>query len=373
MVEQLDTVLVEEVLQLRLDYSQAAVKKFAAVTDKSNNGRTRETLQFCGASRTGRWAGRGLQLQNLKRPLMDDPDFWADLVASDPNTAATMLSLEDLGSLVRSAIKAPVGKKLVVADLSSIEVWVAGWMTGCKAILKAARDGLDPYKVFASIWFGVLYEKVTKEQRRLSKPVVLGAQYRMWADGMRAYAESMGIEMSRDLAESAVRAWRMSHPEVVKSWGTLEAHFRLAIQNPGSSFGALSQVAFDPPFLRWRLPSGRTLYYYQPEVSEGQISYMGQNSYTGQWERIETHGGKIFENGDQAISRDVLVEGLWRYHEAGGTIIGHVHDEIIAEEDEWEADAWLDTLTKRMSAPVAWAPGLKLGAAGYVANRYRKD
>jgi DNA polymerase len=369
----------EEVLQLRLDYSQAAVKKFAAVADKAYLRRILETLQIYGASRTGRWAGRGLQLQNLKRPLMKAPEFWADLIARDPDTAATMLSLEDLGSLVRSAIKAPAGKKLVVADLSSIETRVGGWLTGCRAINQAVEEGRDAYRVFATSWFGVSYENVTKEQRRLSKAPVLGAIYGLSAHGksgdggLKGYAAAMGIEMSDEVAESAVRVYRMEHPEIVRGWKKLETLAKLAIESPGSRMGSQEQVVHEPPFLRWRLPSGRELFYYQPRVEDGRISYEGQNSFTGQWQRIETYGAKLLENLVQAIARDILVVGIERYTHAGGKVIGHVHDEVIAEEDEWEADAWLAKLIECMSAPVDWAPGLRLGAAGYVADRYRKD
>jgi DNA polymerase len=363
----------ERVLQLRLDYAQAATKKYNAIADKAHDGRMRETLQAWGAGRTGRWAGRGLQLQNLKRPPKN-ADFLADMLAEDPDTARALLSLEDLGSIVRGAIKAGPGKCLVVADLSSIEVVVLGWTTGCRAINDAAAAGKDPYKAFAATWFARPYEDITKEQRTISKPAVLGSGYGMGAVGLKKYAESMGIPMTEEVAQSATNTYRSTHPEVCKAWRSLESQLTLAVKYPGTRFGGQGQIVFDPPFLRWRLPSGRELFYFQPEVDEdGRLSYMGQNQYTNKWERIETWGGKVVENGVQAIARDVLVEGLRRYHKAGGTIVGHVHDEIIAEENELEAEGWLRTLITCMSLPVDWAPGLLLGAAGYVSQRYRKD
>jgi DNA polymerase len=195
----------------------------------------------------------------------------------------------------------------------------------------------------------------------------------MGAVGLKKYAESMGIPMTEELAQSATNTYRSTHPEVCKAWRTIESQFKLAVKHPGTQFGGQEQIIFEPPFLRWRLPSGRDLFYFQPEVDEDGLTYLGMDQYTRRWERLTTWGGKLIENGVQAVARDVLVEGLWRYHKAGGNIVGHVHDEILTEEFEWEAEGWLETLIRCMSAPIAWAPGLKLGAAGYVAKRYRKD
>ena len=162
--------------------------------------------------------------------------------------------------------------------------------------------------------------------------------------------------------------------EVPRAWRHFEDLFRRAIRTPGVPLGRSGQVCYRPPFLTWTLPSGRPLYYFEPDIGEdGDLSYMGQNQYTTKWERVYTWGGKLVENLVQAVARDVLVAGLQRYTAAGGTIVGHVHDEIIAEEAEEEAEQWLSTLREAMSAPLPWAPGLLLAASGYTAKRYRKD
>lgn len=362
------------VLQTRLDHSQAAVKKFDAIADRAVDGRVHGTLQAWGASRTGRWAGRGLQLQNLKRPTVGDPDQAADILSTDPAAFRAFFTLEDLGSLVRSAITAPEGKRLVVADLASIESRVLGWLTKCRGINDAVAAGQDLYKVFASQWFGVPYAEVTKAQRTLAKPAVLGAGFGIGGVGLAKYAASMGVELDEQTAKGSVDTWRATYWEVPRAWRHFEELFRRALHTPNTPLGTAGQVCCKPPFLTWTLPSGRPLYYFEPAIGEeNDLTYMGQNQYTNQWERVYTWGGKLVENLVQAIARDVLVEGLWRYYRAGGTIVGHVHDEIIAEENTEEAEQWLERLRGCMSSPIPWAPGLLLAASGYVAKRYRKD
>ena len=366
---------VRRVLALRLAYSQAATKKFDAIRQRQYGGRVMDTLQFCGASRTGRWAGRGIQLQNLKR-TPKDADEIADLLCENPWWFEQIRSLEDLGSIVRSAFTAPDGKRLVVADLSSIESRVLGCLTGCRWINRTFEQGLDTYSAFAQIWLKILYDEVDKATRDLCKPPFLGFGFGIGAAGLKKYADSMGVEMTEDQCQSAIETARKVCHEVPDFWRRIEAAFRFVVQS-GNPVRVRPQgvlLAIEGRFLTITLPSGRKLYYDSPEYDPetGECAFMGQNQYTGKWERIVTWGGKLTENLCQAIARDVLAHGMLRYEEEGGTVIGHVHDEVIAEEDADRAEDWLRTLNACLSETPEWMPGLLLGSEGYVSRRYRK-
>lgn len=363
----------EQVLKIRLAYSQAATKKFDAIADTAYEGRMLETLQPWGASRTGRWAGRGLQVQNLKRPTMPNPEIAADLLVDDPDLFARIYTLEDLGSLVRSAIKAPEGYRLVVADLASIESRVLGWLSKCARLNRVFAEGKDTYKDFAQHLFHIPYDEVTRAQRVIAKPAVLGAGYGIGGPGLQKYATGMGVELTEDEALESVGTWRRTYPEVPKYWSLCEARFKAAVMASGVKAGGM---IFDKTsgFLKWQLPSGRFLWYFEPEISEedNSLSFMGQNQFTNKWERIPSWGGRLVENITQAVARDVLVEGLRRASLAGLDIAFHVHDEIVVISRAGAAERELEILIECMSAPVDWAPGLLLGAEGYVAERYRK-
>lgn len=364
-------------LQLRLAYAQSATKKFHAIDRLQHNGRVYETLQAWGASRTGRWGGRGLQVQNLKRPTrgVGDPDRAAQTLAEDPDLFARLYTLEDLGSLVRSAIRAPDDYSLVVSDLSSIEPRVLGWLTGCVWINEVFARGKDTYKAFAEMWLRAPYDDVDKPTRDLCKGPFLGFGYGIGAGGLKTYAEGMGVEMSEDQCESAIKTVRKVCYEVPRFWMQIEGCFRLTAQTgvpTGDGLGLPIQM--EGRFLTIRLPSGRKLYYDAPEDDpEEGLSYMGQNQYTNKWERIRTYGARLTENLCQAIARDVLVEGLYRYAGIGGTLITHIHDEAVAVEIEWAAEDRLAEMNRCLSEPVPWAPGLLLGSSGYISKRYRKD
>lgn len=318
-------------------------------------------------------SGRTLQTQNLKRPTMRDPDGCAEWLLRDRQTWSLFYGLDDLGSLVRSAIKAPKGYLLVVADLGSIESRVLGWMAGEERINSIFRDGLDTYKSFATEWLGVPYDEVTKQQRFLCKPPTLGCGYGLGAAGLVRYADGMGVEMDEDTAQSAVTAFRTAYPRVPQLWYAVERAAKEAILHLGRPFGVQGQFIKSGRFLRIRLPSGRCLYYDRPDVDDEGIGYWGQNSFTHKWERIRTWGSRLVENITQAVARDVLAVGLQRYNAAGGSIVFHVHDEIVGLEREDKAEEWLEVLIKAMTDPIPWAPNLLLGASGYVSQRYRKD
>ena len=363
---------VDEVLRLRQQLASTACKKFTAVGNQQVDGRMRGCFQFCGASRTGRWGGRGLQPQNLPRPTIPNPEVAADTVAADHLElfeACYDNPLEALGSCVRSVIAAPPGQRLVVADLSSIESRVLGWLTGCKRINETFAAGKDTYQVFAQDWLKVPYDQVTKTQRNLSKPPDLGCGYGLGASGLVKYADNMGVKLSEKQALHAVQVYRTTRHEVPAFWRMLD-HW--AVEALAGTPNRMMEIAGD--FLLIHLPSGRNLHYYKPEMRDGSLTYLGQNSFTHKWERLHTWGGKLVENIVQAIARDILAEGMKLFALSPGyEITGHVHDEIIALAHAKEAEHALRHLERCMSTTPPWAPGLLLAAHGYTAKRYRKD
>ncbi len=304
-----------------------------------------------------------------------------------------MASVMDVvASTVRAGITAPPGKMLVVSDLSSIESRVLGWTAGCTRINNIFAEGKDTYKDFATEMFHCSYDEVTKAQRTLAKPAVLGCGYQLGAAGLVRYADSMGIEMTGKEAKHAVKTFRTVYWEVAEMWQWLVDACKHVIEGGGTFTGYAVTISRDDQFMFITLPSGRRLHYYQPQVQPKTITildpetgeerkweteavtYMGKHEETFKWWRISTHGGKITENIVQAIARDILAEGL-RLAEADPLLelVGHVHDEAISLADEANAEEALRRQNEYLSRPVPWAPGLLLGAEGYIAKRYRKE
>lgn len=362
------------VLQLRRAVSQSAVAKYRAILDRQHEGRVGDTLIFCGASRTGRWGGRGLQPQNLKRPPPDiDPVLIAEQIATGAYPDYGTRGMEVLGGAIRAAICASEGHVLVVCDLASIESRVLGWLTGDPELLGIFQQGRDPYRAFASRWLHKPYDDVTKAERNLSKPPSLGCGYGLGAAGLVKYAASMGVTLTERDARDAVRVFRRTYAEVPVFWKWINEAFARAVQGQGTSDYRLT-LAREDTMLTLRLPSGRKLYYKDPQRTlEGDLAYRGQNSYTHKWELIRTYGARLTENIVQAIARDLLAYGLRLAHEAKLKIVGHVHDEIICEIPEREALDALKRLRDCMTSVPDWALGLLLGAEGHIGKRYWKN
>ena len=357
--------------------STAKWRSFQAATGE--DARLRGVFQFQGAQRTGRWAGRLVQPQNLPSPSIPRIDLAADDILSGDRQFIELFwgpPMEVLSSCVRTAITAPGGKALVVCDLSSIESRVLGWLADCPAILKGFESNRDTYKVFASRLFKVPYDEVTKEQRKWAKPPALGCGFMLGSAGLVRYAAQFGVDMTERDAKTAVDLFRAMYPEVKNFWYALQDTILSTVRReapryvwPRLDFGR------DGSFLWVTLPSGRRLWYPGPIVTpERNFGYLGMNQYTHKWERVTSHPGKLTENLVQAVARDVLAEGLTRAEEDPMLeVVGHVHDEIICLVDEKEAETCLERLREHMRTVPAWAKGLPLDAGGYVSIRYRKD
>lgn len=412
-----------DVLKMRQNSSKSSIAKYSTMLKAmGEDDRFRYSLQFHGAQRTARWAGRRLQTQNLPRT----PKAYEDLInlvqankmiLRGDLEGLDLLNGEPMDSLVgciRSAFVPGPGKKFVVCDLSSIESVVIGWLTNCAWFLNTLHAGRDLYRAFAAEWLHIHYDE-TKPHRGKAKPATLGAGYRLGGGdllpdgkktGLWAYGENMGVFMSKDEAHSSVAAFRDLCPEIVHTWYALEKAVMKCLStkadqevrwelDDGRAFTLPLTIEHRKPFFAIKLPSGRRLYYYDPKIvsremegrdgkyTKRQISYMGKPQNKKGWVRLYTHGGKLIENIVQAIARDILAIGMRRVekhgHDPKHTLwpvetVMHIHDELVNETDiEADDEVVLGFVMKCMTSPISWAPGLPLGAAGFVGDFYRKD
>jgi DNA polymerase len=382
------TPIVRELLEIRQQAAATSPAKYKVLLDAtSSDGRLRGTLQFCGASRTGRDAGRIFQPQNLPRPTMDADEI-------ETGISAMKLDCEDLlfdnvtdlcSSAVRGCLVAPAGRKLVIADLSNIEGRVLAWLAGEDWKVEAFYDfdrgvGHDLYVIAFSEAFDVTPEEVVENKktgdgsmRQYGKTMELAGGY---GGGVGAYRTMGGPAVNAltdDQIQELVSAWRKSHPNVVKLWHGVEASAKQAIRKP-DELSHYDRLQFDMKdgWLRIRLPSGRYLSYPKAEIEDGRITFDGTNQFTRKWERVETYGGKLVENIVQAVARDVFMTGMVGAEAHGYEVCIRVHDELITEVPD-TADYSVAQLASIMSTNPSWAVGLPLAAAGYETLRYRKD
>jgi DNA polymerase len=408
-------------LSLRLEATKTSTAKYKAlVKATSEDGRLRNTLQFAGAQRTARWAGRIFQPQNMPRPDMKQHEIDEGIDALKAGCAELFFSntMRLTANTVRGCIVAPHRKKLTIADLSNIEGRGLAYLAGERWKLKAFADfdagvGEDLYKVAYGRSFNIDPKEATGQKRQIGKVMELGLGYEggvaafltfaavynmdledlakaVWAtasaealenaQGMWGWAKkkkrTLGLTMEVYVAcEVLKRAWRDAHAATAALWAAAGEAVRLAIKHPGESFpiGQHLKARRDGAWLRIRLPSGRYLCYINPSVDdEGQITYFGVNQYTRQWGRIKTYGGKLIENATQAFARDILAYNMPAIERAGYEIVLSVHDELLTETpDSPEFNA--DELGRMMATAPSWAPGIPLAAAGFETYRYRKD
>lgn len=413
---------VRELLALRLMSTKTSVKKFEAVLNAvSSDHRLRGCLQFRGAARTGRWAGRIFQPQNLPRPSMSDSEIafaieaaksgCLDMFFDDPAKA--------LSNCLRGLIIVPEGKKLVVADYSNIEGRVLAWLAGEDWKVKAfeefdAGHGHDLYKLTYGRTFNVDPAKVTKPQRQMGKVLELAMGYQggagafvtfakgygidldamaetvaqtidptIWSEAEQSYEYfreknlTCGLERKTFIACDAVkRAWRIANSNIAALWKKADEAVIEAMHNPVRvRIGERISVYRRGAYLVVELPSGRSLCYPSPRLHDDgtcTFSYMGVEQFTRKWKRIKTYGGKLVENATQAVAADVLAEGLINLDEAGYETVLTIHDEVLAETPN-TPDYNVKEMMRLMTELPDWTKGLPLAAAGFEDHRYRKD
>lgn len=371
-------------LRLKQQISKSSVSKWTAFNKCQVNGRVHGMFQFGGASRTNRWAGRLVQLQNLPQGgnTTKDPSTLAEIILAGGHSAVKALygkPLMALSDAVRAAITAPDGFCLNVSDLKSIESRVVGWIADCALMNKTFANGMDTYKVFASELYKTPYDEVTKQQRNFSKPPVLGCSYMLGAKGLIGYAEGMGVNMDDTQAQISVDTFRNMYPEIPELWEWCkQATFRTTRTGETVEGKHGLKTFAHGEFLFLQLPSGRCIAYHKPAIELREapwgdmienFTFMGKDRFTMKWQRISAHPGFITENIIQGVARDILAVWMTRADEAGFTLCGHVHDELIS----LETCDRVDELNELIKQPIPWATGLLLDAEGYVAQRYRKD
>lgn len=366
------------VLQLRQLLGKTSTKKYEAMLASASaaDARVRGLTQYYGASRTGRWAGRLVQLQNLPQNHLAAIGSVRELVRQRDLETLEMIygNVTDiLSQLIRTALIAKPGHTFLVADFSAIEARVIAYLAGEQWRLDVFAAGGDIYCSSASQMFHVPVEKhgVNGHLRQKGKVAELACGYGGGVNAMLNFgADKMG--MTEAEMQQIVTQWRAASPTIPKFWRDAEQAARLALENPGKSYRIPCGVRYrkDGEALRCYLPSGRQLTYWGARLQDGSIVYMGQGGQSGAWMKKDTWGGKLVENIVQAYARDCLAVSMDRLAAAGFQICFHVHDEVVAEAPE--GSRWED-MAAIMGQPIDWAPGLLLRADGYETKFYMKD
>ena len=381
-------------LEIRQELGKTSNKKYNALeTAVCSDGRVRGLLQFYGANRTGRWAGRIVQPQNLPRTYIDGDllPLARQLVEGRQRDSLRILfgSVPDtLSQLIRTAFIATPGQILVDADFSAIEARVIAWLSGEEWVLEVFRTHGKIYEATASQMFNIPFERIKRgnpeySYRQKGKVATLALGYQ----GGTGSLISMGAlrnGLTEEELPDIVERWRRANPNIVNFWYTVDAAAREAV-NTGRTIELWDgRLAFarecDPAngldFLTIRLPNDRKLYYAKPHMGTNRfgqpsLGYWGMNQKTKKWERLETYGGKLVENITQAVARDCLAEAIERLEAAGYSVVFHIHDEVVIDAGQDKAD--LENVVRIMSQVPAWAEGLPLNAEGWTNEFFKKD
>lgn len=376
-------------LELRQELGKSSLKKYDAIQAATGpDGRIRGTLQFYGATRTGRWAGRLLQVQNLPRTYLKHQDEVRVLIKARNLPALEMIygDVNDLLSqMIRTALIPEPGAVFIDADFSAIEARLIAWEAGEEWVLDVFRTTGKIYETTASKMFGIPVETIVKgnpnySYRQRGKVATLALGYQGGVGAMRRMDTSGALkDLPDEEIQDMVNRWRQQNPNIVTLWRTMEAAAKLAIKQK-RGFAAIKGVTFRMeasttcpfPFLTMSLPSGRKLYYADPRVSDdGHIHYREQTN--AGWQDSETYGGKLTENLTQAIGRDCLEYALDNLKQAGYRVVFHIHDEVVIERKSADPEADLQEVRRIMSQPAPWAKGLPLNAEGWVGQFFTKD
>lgn len=381
MIKDADCEVVKRVLSLRQEMSKTSVKKYEAMSKAvCKDGRVRGLLQFYGANRTGRWAGRLVQVQNLPQNHLADLDLARRCVASNDLELLEMLfgNVPDtLSQLIRTAFVAPKDHRFIVADFSAIEARVIAWLANERWRMQVFATHGKIYEASASQMFKVPIETVTKgsDLRQKGKVSELALGYQGGPNALiKMGALKMGV--AEDELPKLVKIWRNANKAIVTLWEDVNNAAIDAVEGNPSAIQHSIRFFMEKDLLCIQLPSKRRLVYQSPRLTEGKyntltLSYEGLNQTTKQWCRQDTYGGKLVENIVQAIARDCLAESMVRLSEAGYTIAMHVHDENVLEVANGFGS--LEEVNMIMGRPIPWAKGLPLKADSYETNYYKKD
>ena len=368
---------VKSVLQMRLQLSKSSVKKYTAMKNTAcSDNRARGMFSFYGASRTGRWAGRNVQLQNLPQNHLPDLTEARELVKYGSFEDIQMLydDVPDiLSQLIRTAFITRQGMKFIVADFSAIEARVIAWLAGEEWRMKAFANGEDIYCASASKMFGVPVVKHGENGhlRQKGKISELACGFGGSVGAMKAMgADSLGLSDTE--LKQIVTDWREASPHITELWWAVDRAVKKAVEEKTATKTHGLLFSYEAGFLFIRLPSGRRLAYAKPYIGKNKfggksVTYMGINAQK-KWDRLESYGPKFVENCVQGIARDLLMYSMQTLSQY--FIVGHIHDEIILECPE---DTKLEEICQQMARTPDWAKGLLLRADGYECSFYKKD
>lgn len=368
---------VKSVLQMRLQLSKSSVKKYTAMKNTAcSDNRARGMFSFYGASRTGRWAGRNVQLQNLPQNHLPDLSEARELVKYGSFEDIQMLYddvPDTLSQLIRTAFIPRQGMKFIVADFSAIEARVIAWLAGEEWRMKAFANGEDIYCASASKMFGVPVVKHGENGhlRQKGKISELACGFGGSVGAMKAMgADSLGLSDTE--LKQIVTDWREASPHITELWWAVDRAVKKAVKEKTATKTHGLLFSYEAGFLFIRLPSGRRLAYAKPYIGKNKfggesVTYMGINAQK-KWDRLESYGPKFVENCVQGIARDLLMYSMQTLSQH--FIVGHIHDEIIIE---CPKDTKLDEICQQMARTPDWAKGLLLRADGYECSFYKKD
>ena len=372
--------IVAELLNLRLELSKTSVKKYEAMARcVCRDGRVHGLLQFYGANRTGRWAGRLVQAQNLPQNHLPDLDLAREIVkTSDEELLDTLFASVPgtLSELIRTAFIPRDGCRFLVADFSAIEARVLAWLANEEWVLEEFRGKGKIYEATASRMFHIPQERIVKgnpnyEYRQKGKQATLSCGYGGGVGALKA----MGAKMPEDEMQPLVDAWRAANPNIVAFWSALDRAARTVIRKKTSARVGKVTLYWQDDKMFMRLPSGRNLCYQSPHFTENRfgndaIGYYAPNA-AGQMVVQETFGGKLAENATQAIARDILAHALLTLEKNGYPVIFHVHDEAVIEKPTGQGS--LEEACRLMAIAPNWAEELPLRADGYECAYYQKS
>ena len=370
---------VAEMMKLRLAMSKTSVKKYEAMERSvCPDGRVHGLLQFYGANRTGRWAGRLVQIHNLPQNHMEDLELARSLVKEGRYDLVELLydSTPDvLSELIRTAFVARPGCRFIVSDFSAIEARVMGYLAGEGWVMEEFRGAGKIYEQTASKMFHIPIEEITKGSpyRARGKVASLACQY----GGAEGALISMGALnfVEEEELKGLVQSWRTANPHIVNYWYEIDGAVKAAVKERKMTKVGMVTVYYQSGMLKIALPSGRVLSYVRPRMTVNRfgsesVSYEGIGT-NRKWTRIESYGAKFCENIVQATARDVLAEAMLRLEKKGFDIVCHIHDEVVLEVPEGTSS--VEEVNEIMAVCPDWCEGLPLKAAGFESPFYKKD
>jgi len=386
---------VRTALLLRQEASKSSTAKIKSmITSKSEDSRVRGCFQFYGAASTGRWSGRRVQMQNLKRPLIgqDEIDFIMESITKSDFSVDSSIdflhmfhgsAIDPISDCIRAMLRAAPGKKLVGCDFSAIEGRVLAWLAGEEATLRVYRGDGRIYEHTASQIYRKPIEDITKDERMIGKVANLALGYQGGKGAFQSMARIYGLKMKDKRAQEIKELWRENNPAIVSYWHDVERAALVAVENPKRvvKVGVIGrQISFvkNGSFLFCRLPSGRAICYPYAEVKpvmtpwgQVKVAVRYKGNVFGQFVNRVAYGGLIVENITQATARDLLAEALMRLELRGFPVVIHVHDEAVCEVDVKHKTAKAE-IEKAMNELPAWAEGLPIQSEAWEGIRYRK-